>query len=73
MHCTGVFTRRIEKDEFLLRVIDCPNLIKGDTLDSAALDELIKLPAASAIDVIVYVDRLDIFRVQPADKQVRPY
>lgn len=67
----GVYTRRIEKDEFLLRVIDCPHLITADTLDTAALDELTKLPATSRIDVVLYVDRLDVFRVQPADRQVR--
>ena len=68
----GVYTRRIEKDEFLLRVIDCPNLISADTLDTGALDDLTKLPATGRIDVVLYVDRLDVFRVQPADRQVSP-
>lgn len=65
-----MYTRRIEKDEFLLRVIDCPNLITGDTLDTSALDDLAKTPATARIDVVLYVDRLDVFRVQPADRQV---
>jgi hypothetical protein len=67
----GVYNRRIQKHEFLLRVIDCPPLITGNTLDTAALEELAKLPASSRIDLVLYVDRLDVFRVQPADHQVR--
>lgn len=67
-----VHTRRLESYGFLLRIIDCPLLCTSGTLNLEALQDIAALPAAAAVDVVLYVARLDVFRVQPLERQARP-
>lgn len=68
-----VHTRRLESYGLLLRVIDCPLLCTSGSLNLEALQDIAALPAAAAVDVVLYVARLDVFRVQPLERQVRIY
>eukprot|EP00892_Ulva_mutabilis_P008215 jgi/Ulvmu1/5766/UM025_0020.1 len=65
-----VHTRRLESYGFLLRIIDCPLLCTSGSLNLEALQDIAALPAASAVDVVLYVARLDVFRVQPLERQL---
>ena len=66
-----VHVRRLESYGFLLRVIDCPLLCTSGSLNLEALQDIAALPAAASVDVVLYVARLAIYRVQPLERQVR--
>lgn len=56
---------------FSLRVLDTPSLIAGDAINTAALESIAEaVQALGSVDVVVYVDRLDCYCVDPLDKEL---
>ncbi|XP_024367577.1 translocase of chloroplast 34 [Physcomitrium patens] len=55
---------------FTLNVIDTPGLIEGGCINDQALDIIKRFLLNKTIDVVLYVDRLDGYRVDNLDKQV---
>uniref|UniRef100_A0A7N0TDD0 Translocase of chloroplast n=1 Tax=Kalanchoe fedtschenkoi TaxID=63787 RepID=A0A7N0TDD0_KALFE len=55
---------------FTLNVIDTPGLIEGGYVNDQALDIIKRFLLNKTIDVLLYVDRLDVYRVDTLDKQV---
>ncbi|KAF7801396.1 Translocase of chloroplast 34 [Senna tora] len=55
---------------FTLNVIDTPGLIEGGYINNMALDIIKSFLLNKTIDVLLYVDRLDVYRVDNLDKLV---
>lgn len=55
---------------FTLRVIETPGLLDGDTVHEEHLNALGEFVADKTIDAVLYVDRLDTYRLQTMDKQI---
>ncbi|CAM8996956.1 unnamed protein product [Rhodiola kirilowii] len=55
---------------FTLNVIDTPGLIEGGYVNDQALEIIKRFLLNKTIDVLLYVDRLDAYRVDTLDKQV---
>ncbi|GLT95675.1 hypothetical protein SLE2022_133430 [Rubroshorea leprosula] len=55
---------------FTLNVIDTPGLIEGGYVNTHALDIIKRFLLNKTIDVLLYVDRLDAYRVDNLDVQV---
>ncbi|KAL5722550.1 Translocase of chloroplast [Ranunculus cassubicifolius] len=55
---------------FTLNVIDTPGLIEGGYVNDQALEIVKRFLLNKTIDVLVYVDRLDSYRVDNLDRQV---
>lgn len=55
---------------FTLNVIDTPGLIEGGYINNQALDIIKHFLLDKAIDIVLYVDRLDTYRVDNLDKMV---
>ncbi|XP_062168078.1 translocase of chloroplast 34 [Alnus glutinosa] len=55
---------------FTLNVIDTPGLIEGGYVNAQALEIIKRSLLNKTIDVLLYVDRLDAYRVDNLDKQV---
>ncbi|CAN4123428.1 unnamed protein product [Withania somnifera] len=55
---------------FTLNIIDTPGLVEGGYVNDQALDLIKKSLLNKTIDVLLYVDRLDTYRVDNLDKQI---
>ncbi|KAG0597476.1 hypothetical protein M758_UG342200 [Ceratodon purpureus] len=55
---------------FTLNIIDTPGLVEGGCINDQALDIIKRFLLGKTIDVVLYVDRLDGYRVDNLDKQV---
>lgn len=55
---------------FTLNIIDTPGLIEGGYVNDQALENIKRFLLSKTIDVLLYVDRLDSYRVDNLDKQV---
>ncbi|XP_072972246.1 translocase of chloroplast 34, chloroplastic-like [Typha angustifolia] len=55
---------------FTLNIIDTPGLIEGGYINEQALEITKRFLLNKTIDVLLYVDRLDTFRVDSLDRQV---
>ncbi|KAG2682798.1 hypothetical protein I3760_10G001700 [Carya illinoinensis] len=55
---------------FTLNIIDTPGLIEGDFINDRTLEILKRFLLNKTIDVLLYVDRLDAYRVDNLDRQV---
>eukprot|EP00238_Polyblepharides_amylifera_P001190 CAMPEP_0196572108 /NCGR_PEP_ID=MMETSP1081-20130531/2216_1 /TAXON_ID=36882 /ORGANISM="Pyramimonas amylifera, Strain CCMP720" /LENGTH=321 /DNA_ID=CAMNT_0041889311 /DNA_START=181 /DNA_END=1143 /DNA_ORIENTATION=+ len=55
---------------FILSVIDTPGLIDGDSVNEENLNNICEFVSDKEVDAIVYVDRLDTYRLQSVDKQI---
>ncbi|KAH7522590.1 translocase of chloroplast 34 [Ziziphus jujuba] len=55
---------------FTLNVIDTPGLIEGGYINDVALDNIKRFLLNKTIDVLLYVDRLDAYRVDNLDREV---
>ncbi|BBN14860.1 hypothetical protein MPTK1_6g15100 [Marchantia polymorpha subsp. ruderalis] len=55
---------------FTLNIIDTPGLVEGGCVNDQALDIIRRFLLNKTIDAVLYVDRLDGYRVDNLDKQV---
>ncbi|XP_057866199.1 translocase of chloroplast 34, chloroplastic-like [Cryptomeria japonica] len=55
---------------FTLNITDTPRLIEGGFVNDHALDLIKRFLTNKIIDVLLYVDRLDSYRVDNLDKQI---
>ncbi|KAJ8748516.1 hypothetical protein K2173_003415 [Erythroxylum novogranatense] len=55
---------------FTLNIIDTPGLVEGGYVSYQALDFIKRFLLNKTIDVLLYVDRLDAYRVDDLDKQI---
>ncbi|KAG8390198.1 hypothetical protein BUALT_Bualt01G0058600 [Buddleja alternifolia] len=55
---------------FTLNVIDTPGLVEGGYVNDQVLETIKRFLLNKTIDVLLYVDRLDAYRVDNLDKQV---
>ncbi|XP_041028691.1 translocase of chloroplast 34-like [Juglans microcarpa x Juglans regia] len=55
---------------FTLNIIDTPGLIEGEYINDRKLEILKRFLLNKTIDVLLYVDRLDAYRVDNLDRQV---
>ncbi|XP_020242725.1 translocase of chloroplast 34, chloroplastic-like [Asparagus officinalis] len=55
---------------FTLNVIDTPGIVEGGYVNEQALDFIKRFLLDKTIDVLLYVDRLDSYRVDNLDRQV---
>ncbi|KAG2686348.1 hypothetical protein I3760_09G002200 [Carya illinoinensis] len=55
---------------FTLNIIDTPGLIEGGYINDRALEIVKRFLLNKTIDVLLYVDRLDAYRVDNLDRQV---
>ncbi|CAK9135921.1 unnamed protein product [Ilex paraguariensis] len=55
---------------FTLNIIDTPGLVEGGYVNDQALDIIKRFLLNKTIDVLLYVDRLDAYRVDTLDRQV---
>ncbi|GJP31621.1 hypothetical protein CLOM_g20414 [Closterium sp. NIES-68] len=53
-----------------LHVIDTPGLVDAGTVNRAAIDEILHALVGRTVDVLLYVDRLDAYRVDTIDALV---
>ncbi|KAM3344837.1 translocase of chloroplast 34, chloroplastic [Capsicum galapagoense] len=57
-------------EEFTLNIIDTPGLVEGGYVNDQVLDLIKRFLLNNTIDVLLYVDRLDSYRVDNLDRQV---
>ncbi|XP_010452404.1 PREDICTED: translocase of chloroplast 34, chloroplastic [Camelina sativa] len=55
---------------FTLNIIDSPGLIEGGYVNDQAINIIKRFLLNMTIDVLLYVDRLDVYRVDDLDRQV---
>ncbi|KAJ6334776.1 hypothetical protein OIU78_011610, partial [Salix suchowensis] len=55
---------------FTLNIIDTPGLVEGGYVSYQALDLIKRFLLSKTIHVLLYVDRLDAYRVDDLDKQI---
>ncbi|KAM7491803.1 hypothetical protein LguiA_034724 [Lonicera macranthoides] len=55
---------------FTLNIIDTPGLVEGGYVNDMALDMIKRFLLDKTIDVLLYVDRLDAYRVDNLDMQI---
>eukprot|EP00271_Cylindrocystis_brebissonii_P015715 TRINITY_DN38697_c0_g1_i1.p1 TRINITY_DN38697_c0_g1~~TRINITY_DN38697_c0_g1_i1.p1 ORF type:complete len:347 (+),score=87.00 TRINITY_DN38697_c0_g1_i1:221-1261(+) len=55
---------------FLITLIDTPGLLDGGGVSSATVERIKSFCAGKTIDVMMYVDRLDSYRVDSLDREV---
>eukprot|EP00246_Nothoceros_aenigmaticus_P000253 TRINITY_DN1037_c0_g1_i1.p1 TRINITY_DN1037_c0_g1~~TRINITY_DN1037_c0_g1_i1.p1 ORF type:complete len:366 (+),score=68.62 TRINITY_DN1037_c0_g1_i1:42-1100(+) len=58
------------KSGFTLNIIDTPGLVEGGSVNDQAMDVIRKFLLDKTIDALLYVDRLDVYRVDNLDRQV---
>lgn len=58
------------KSGFTLNIIDTPGLVEGGCVNDQAMDVIKRFLLDKTIDVLLYVDRLDVYRVDNLDRQV---
>nr|XP_043612166.1 translocase of chloroplast 34, chloroplastic [Erigeron canadensis] len=59
-----------ERSGFTLNIIDTPGIVEGGFVNDQALDVIKRFLLNKTIDVLLYVDRLDSYRVDMLDSQV---
>ncbi|MFS7989041.1 putative small monomeric GTPase [Helianthus anomalus] len=59
-----------ERSGFTLNIIDTPGIVEGGYVNDQAIDIIKRFLLNKTIDVLLYVDRLDAYRVDTLDKQV---
>ncbi|EPS70006.1 hypothetical protein M569_04753, partial [Genlisea aurea] len=55
---------------FTLNIIDTPGIVEGGYISDQILETIKRFLLNKTIDVLLYVDRLDVYRVDNLDKQV---
>lgn len=55
--------------DFTFRVIDTPGLMDGDQVDCRAVAQIQAEASQTPIDVVLYIDRSDLYRVESADHE----
>lgn len=55
---------------FVLRVIDTPGLIDGDSVHEDNLNSICAFLVDKEVDAVLFVDRLDTYRLQTVDVQI---
>ncbi|KAL7147635.1 hypothetical protein ABFS83_06G120500 [Erythranthe nasuta] len=55
---------------FTLNIIDTPGLVEGGYVSDQVLDTIKRFLLNKTVDVLLYVDRLDAYRVDNMDKQI---
>ncbi|XP_058078696.1 translocase of chloroplast 34, chloroplastic-like [Magnolia sinica] len=55
---------------FTLNIIDTPGLVEGGYINEHALEIIKRFLLNKTIDILLYVDRLDVYRVDNLDRQV---
>ncbi|KAF2324967.1 hypothetical protein GH714_021937 [Hevea brasiliensis] len=55
---------------FTLNIIDTPGLVEGGYVNYQALELIKRFLLSKTIDVLLYVDRMDAYRVDDLDKQI---
>ncbi|KAF3441361.1 hypothetical protein FNV43_RR15275 [Rhamnella rubrinervis] len=55
---------------FTLNIIDTPGLIEGGYINDVALDNIKRFLLNKTIDILLYVDRLDAYRVDNLDREI---
>lgn len=55
---------------FTLNVIDTPGLLDGDTVNEDSLNLICGFLEDKEVDAVLYVDRLDTYRMQTVDEQI---
>lgn len=55
---------------FTLNVVDTPGLIEGGYVNDQTLENIKRFLMNKTIDILLYVDRLDTYRVDNLDKQI---
>lgn len=56
--------------EFTLNIIDTPGLVEGGYVNDRTIDMIKSFLLDKTIDVLLYVDRLDAYRVDNLDRQI---
>nr|XP_043635575.1 translocase of chloroplast 34-like [Erigeron canadensis] len=59
-----------ERSGFTLNIIDTPGIVEGGYVNDQALELIKRFLLNKTIDVLLYVDRLDSYRVDNLDKQI---
>ncbi|KAI3511613.1 hypothetical protein L1887_18768 [Cichorium endivia] len=59
-----------ERSGFTLNIIDTPGIVEGGYVNDQALDIIKRFLLNKTIDVLLYVDRLDAYRVDTLDRQI---
>ncbi|KAI3735076.1 hypothetical protein L6452_14564 [Arctium lappa] len=59
-----------ERSGFTLNIIDTPGIVEGGYVNDQALDLIKRFLLNKTIDVLLYVDRLDAYRVDNLDRQI---
>ncbi|KAI3778076.1 hypothetical protein L2E82_07081 [Cichorium intybus] len=59
-----------ERSGFTLNIIDTPGIVEGGYVNDQALELIKRFLLNKTIDVLLYVDRLDAYRVDNLDKQI---
>ncbi|XP_071690056.1 translocase of chloroplast 34-like [Rutidosis leptorrhynchoides] len=59
-----------ERSGFTLNIIDTPGIVEGGYVNNQVLDLIKRFLLNKTIDVLLYVDRLDSYRVDNLDKQL---
>jgi hypothetical protein len=57
---------------FTLVVIEAPSPLEGDVASVPRMTLIQEALTGRSVDAAVYIDRLDVYRVESADKLVRP-
>lgn len=55
---------------FTLNIIDTPGLVEGGYVNDQALESIKRFLLNKTIDILLYVDRLDAYRVDNLDRQI---
>mmetsp|Transcript_15524 Transcript_15524/g.39471 ORF Transcript_15524/g.39471 Transcript_15524/m.39471 type:complete len:380 (-) Transcript_15524:159-1298(-) len=58
------------RGEFTLTLIDTPGIVIGDRIHEATLNTVADIARETQIDVVLYVDRLDVYDVSSLDVQI---
>ncbi|XP_024983461.1 uncharacterized protein LOC112519520 [Cynara cardunculus var. scolymus] len=59
-----------ERSGFTLNIIDTPGIVEGGYINNQALDIIKRFLLNKTIDVLLYVDRLDAYRVDSLDVKI---
>eukprot|EP00898_Chlorokybus_atmophyticus_P003093 jgi/Chlat1/3785/Chrsp259S03918 len=64
---TQMFSRA--KAGFTINLIDTPGLLEGDSVDESSIANIRKFISDKEVHAVLYVDRLDMYRVETSDRQ----
>eukprot|EP00854_Cymbomonas_tetramitiformis_P022013 gene22013-26521_t len=63
-------SRKASQPDFRISYIDTPGLLDGDSVNENALSHLAEFLSDKSVDAILYVDRVDTYRVTACDRQI---